>query len=424
MDVRDRYEAQQLERRRLALALRRGTQHESLLRETHPERYVLGGLGVALLVFLGAAVTGLVSPRAPAGWDDPGSLVLDRSSGQRYVVDPAKVLRPVLNETSLRLIFPNGAPAAVSVTDRLVRGAQRGAPVGRTDVPFEPPTLLAADAPSQRCQAGGKVVVVLGTRASGAAGPVLVRQGAAVALLTAGRLLPVADATALARLGYTAAQVVAVAPVVLETVPVSPALTALTVAAGDLALPPLQREGALVTGDPSGTSYVVAGGRLRALANRTAVQLAFGPLPPAGMVVPDAAIATAPHGDPVAPAGVPEVPPAVSVPPPGGVLCVDRAGAARVGAALPAGVGLPQGAAGLSTPQGSGLLLATSQEAVRQASAQSPLLLVTGGVSYPITDEEALRALGYTPQQVRVVSPAYAQLAPAAPALQPIKVLP
>lgn len=67
MDVRDRYEAQVLERRRLALALRRGTEHSSLLREAHPNRLVAAGLGVALLAVVGAGIAGLASPAGAQG---------------------------------------------------------------------------------------------------------------------------------------------------------------------------------------------------------------------------------------------------------------------------------------------------------------------------------------------------------------------
>ncbi len=422
VDLRDRYDAQQLERRRLALALRRGTQHDSLLREAHPVRFVLGGLGVALLVLLVAAVVGLVAPREPAGWRDPGRLVLDAAAGQRYVVDPQGVLRPVLNETSLRLLYPGAVPTPVTVADDLVRRARRGAPVGRTDVPFEPPTLLAAGTPQQRCQSGDTTVAVLGGAGSGAGAAVLVRRGTDLALLTGRRLYPLADPVAAQRLGLAPELAVPVPAVLLEQVRPGPALQSLTVPVDpDPAVPALQREGTLVTGATSGASYVVAGGRLRALPNRTAVQLVFGPEPPAAVTVPEAALRTAPRGDAVVPAGVPRVPPTPAVLPAGGALCVSSTGDARVLAALPGrGALRPDATSAVATPAGAGLLLAASAAARERPSEQAPVVLVAEGRAYPITSEQVLHGLGYASAQVQVVSAAFAGLAPAAPVLQEI----
>ena len=73
------------------------------------------------------------------------------------------------------------------------------------------------------------------------------------------------------------------------------------------------------------------------------------------------------------------------------------------------------------TPQGTGLLLATSPAALERPSEQAPVVLVTGGRAYPITSEQVLHGLGYTARQAQVVSPALAALAPAAPVLQEIK---
>lgn len=144
MDTRDRYEAQVLERRRMALALRRGSAHSSLLREPHPMRALFGGVGVALVAVVAAAVTGLVGTRAPKGWDSVGNLVLDQDSGQRYIVTAGPVLRPVLSDLSVLLAYSGGAPSPVKVKHKVLAGARRGDPLGRADAPYSPPRLLAA----------------------------------------------------------------------------------------------------------------------------------------------------------------------------------------------------------------------------------------------------------------------------------------
>ncbi len=430
MDVRDRYEAQALERRRLALALRRGTQHSSLLREAHPNRLVAAGLGVALLAVVGAGVSGLASPRAPKGWDTPGNVVLDGGTGQRFVVAPDRVLRPVLSETSLRLVFPGGAPAPVTVKSRVLRDARRGAPVGRSDVPFEPPALLGPDAVQQRCQTKTLTALLAGGAAA-AGGPqaVLVRtkRGGTV-LLAGGRALRVADSLALSRLGYRPDQAIPTDDLLLGTVPSGPVLAAprIAVATGAAAKsPPLRRQGALLTAAPSGRSFVVDRGRLRPLRDRTAVQLVFGPSPPGALPVPDAAVGTAPRGAPVLAAGAPADPPTPAVRRPDGALCVDGKGAARVLPRLPSkGLG-PAPVAGqeraVLLPAGQGLLLANSAEAVKSPGQQAPVLLLVDGRAFPVTSGQVIMGLGYRLDQVAVVPRALTALARRAPLLEQIE---
>lgn len=425
VDTRDRYEAQVLERRRMALALRRGSSHSSLLREPHPTRALLGGVGIALLAVVAAAITGLVGSRAPKGWDRVGNLVLDQDSGQRYIVTAGPVLHPVLSDLSVLLAYSGGAPAPVKVKHKVLTGTRRGDPLGRPDAPYAPPRLLPVDAEQERCVAGPLTAVLLGGAAPSAPPvPVLVRSGPGTFLLAGGSAYRIHDDLSLGRLGYAPAAVVPVPPLLLATAHAGPPLAAPAVGVGPPNPNPLQREGALVTDAGTGASYVVAQGRLRLLANRTAVQLVYGPQPPPAVSVPDAAVKTAPQGEPVVAGSVPDVPPPVAPPGPRAVLCVDGTGHSRVLNALPTGdlspVPRPEARRALLLPKDGGLLAATTPLALTQPDTSRPVYLLAQGKAFPLESPDLVRSLGYSTADVRLVTPDLLALVPKAPVLQAI----
>ena len=406
MDTRDRYEAQVLERRRMALALRRGTVHSTLLREPHPNRLLLGGVGIALIIVVAAAITGLVGTRAPKGWDRAGNFVLDQDSGQRYVVTGGPVLHPVLSDLSVALLYPGGAPAAVKVRHKALASVRRGDPVGRADAPYSPPQLLDATAGQQRCRRAGLTALLVGGGVPTApVSALLVRTGQTLSLLSDGSIFPLRGALTLPRLGYRASDVVTVTRLQVGTATPGPPLAAVVVPAPNPAAPPLQREGALITNAATGASFVVSGGRLRPLPNRTAVQLVFGPRPPAPVPVPGAAIRTAPKGPTVTANGVPDVPPSVPRPTAADVVCVDGSGRARLLAALPDdGLRPAPAAAGtgaLLLPPGKGLLVATTTQALTRPDDEHPVFLLADGKAFPIGSEQLVGALGYRPSDIR-----------------------
>lgn len=414
-----------LERRRMALALRRGSRHSSLLREAHPTRLLLGGVGIALVVVVAAAITGLVGTRAPKGWDDVGNLVLDQDSGQRYIVTAGPVLHPVLSDLSVLLAYSAGAPAPVKVKHDVLSGVRRGDPLGRADAPYSPPQLLSATAEQERCLAGPLTAVLIGGKAPAAPpAAVLLRSGAATFLLSGGSAFRVQDPLSLSRLGYAENAVVPAPALLLETTKMGPPLAAPAIVAGPPKGNPLQREGSLVTDAATGASYVVNHGRLRLLANRTAVQLVYGPRPPVATRVPDAAVRTAPKGAPVASDQVPDVPPAAAVPGPGAALCVDGAGNSRVLSGLPAsGLGPPPGAdarGALLLPKDGGLLVATTPLALTQPDPSRPVYLLAQGKAFPLGSPELIRALGYRDSDIRLATPDLLALVPKAPVLEAI----
>ncbi|MGW3043774.1 type VII secretion protein EccB [Kitasatospora sp. NPDC001159] len=61
------------------------------------------GLAIGLLIGVGVGIYGLVSPGGATGWQKPGTLVVVKESGARYLYAGGQ-LRPVLNQASARLL--------------------------------------------------------------------------------------------------------------------------------------------------------------------------------------------------------------------------------------------------------------------------------------------------------------------------------
>src|SRR5262249_60998194 len=64
------------------------------------------GVMVAILVAAGFGIFGLLRPGGKEGWKAPGTLVVEKETGTRYVYIPTDgALHPVLNYASARLIL-------------------------------------------------------------------------------------------------------------------------------------------------------------------------------------------------------------------------------------------------------------------------------------------------------------------------------
>src|SRR5690348_16690150 len=62
------------------------------------------GLILAVLAVLGFAMFGLIYPGGATAWRKPGTLILEKDTGTRYVLVGGQ-LRPVLNYASARLLL-------------------------------------------------------------------------------------------------------------------------------------------------------------------------------------------------------------------------------------------------------------------------------------------------------------------------------
>ncbi|MFI8292550.1 type VII secretion protein EccB [Streptomyces sp. ms191] len=117
-----------------------------------PLRAVVPGLVVGALVLAGFGAWGMFSPKAPKGWDKPGTkVIVGKQSTTRYVVlttgkgsGKKTLLHPVLNLASARLLLTPQEFAVIQVDDKVLDGGNppRGPILG---IPYAPDRLPGAD---------------------------------------------------------------------------------------------------------------------------------------------------------------------------------------------------------------------------------------------------------------------------------------
>ncbi|OIK26146.1 type VII secretion protein EccB [Streptomyces malaysiense] len=102
------------------------------------------GAGLVVLLSLGFLAYGKLSPVTTAAWREPGSIVVEKETGTRYLFLDGR-LRPVRNYASA-LLLTGKAAAVRTVTAEALSGVPHGAPVGIDGAPDSlptPATLLA-----------------------------------------------------------------------------------------------------------------------------------------------------------------------------------------------------------------------------------------------------------------------------------------
>ncbi|MFE3501141.1 type VII secretion protein EccB [Kitasatospora sp. NPDC059160] len=130
---RDQVQAHLFVMGRLATGMLRGAPDAPDVPTGRTSRGIVTGLVVAALAALIAAVYGVLVPGGATGWKKPGTLVLVKESGARYLyVDGA--LHPVLNEATARLLA--GDQLTVDqVSVHSLADTPRGTPLGIPGAP-------------------------------------------------------------------------------------------------------------------------------------------------------------------------------------------------------------------------------------------------------------------------------------------------
>ncbi|MEV7598029.1 type VII secretion protein EccB [Kitasatospora sp. NPDC089797] len=427
---------------------------------TRTTRGAVVGLAVGLLVGVGVGVYGLVKPGGATGWQKPGTLVVVKESGARYLFAGGQ-LHPVLNQASARLLAGDRFRSA-EVSAASLAGAPRGPVVGIVGAPDGLPAerdLGPADwsACAVTAQQGGRTVPQLalsvGRRPGGrpladdqavlAAGP----DGAPQLLWRGHRLRIDAADGGLQALGYATAAPRPVPAGFLAALPAGPDLKAPELPGRGTPGPALaglpSRVGQLFAG-PGGEHYLLARDGLVPLDDtvfrlvqgdpRTqqdaygGAVVAPGPVGPADLAAHAAPAATAAAW---AGAGLPPRPPqsvpvgdrqapCAEVHPASGPDTVALTLADGVGGAPPAvepGVAPACGGADLIAVRPGGGALAVSATG---SGAGSTLYLVTdAGVKYPLPSSGAVKQLGYAKSVPTAVPHRLLDLLPTGPSLDP-----
>ncbi|HET6500287.1 MAG TPA: type VII secretion protein EccB [Amycolatopsis sp.] len=95
------------------------------------------GVAVAVLLCVGFAVYGLISPGGATTWQAPGSIVVEKETGNRYLYLNG-TLFPTRNTASAMLFYGNGDGHVVDVSRNSLAGVPHGPEVG---IPGAPDTI-------------------------------------------------------------------------------------------------------------------------------------------------------------------------------------------------------------------------------------------------------------------------------------------
>jgi type VII secretion protein EccB len=445
---------------RVVSALTRG---EPDAAETPMRRFSAGAVGgviVAVVTAAGFAVVGLLFAGSGSAWRTPGTLIVEKETGTRYLLID-QTLHPVANYASARLLL--GADTRVAtVAAKTLAGVPHGSPVGIPGAPDalpDPARLAGRDWLVCSTATGADPAVrddiaLGGARTVTAPAPdsalVVRTPDGALYLVWHGRRLRIPSRAALVALGYGAAEPWPVSPLWAAVLPVGDDLAAPDVPRRGEAGPPVggtqTRIGQVLevptaTASPAGHFLVLPDGLAPLSATETALILgdpkshdAYPGTPVAAIRVSAGDAAAASPSARKAPTGLPATPPALTQPVPDSPrsLCVqlaldpdgalttasvaltDRAPAPRPG--QPGRT--PTGGEIRLTP-GSGILARTP---ITSADRESHLFLVTDlGIKYPLASAEAAAALGYPnpDQQAAAIPGTLLGLLPTGPLLDP-----
>ncbi|MER8041268.1 type VII secretion protein EccB [Streptomyces sp. NPDC094032] len=457
---RDQVQAHLFVMSRLEAGMLRGEPDAADLTPRRTHRGIRTGLFIALAIALVMGLYGAIRPGGASGWRKPGTLVVVKETGARYLFVGGS-LRPVLNEASARLVAGERMSVA-QVSANSLAGTPRGGPVGIVGAPDGLPAAgrltrgdwLVCGTVSRTPSGGARATLAVAVGADRTGTPLTPEQGVLVVtpdgarhLLWQGRRLRIDTANgADTALGFGAVTPYPVTAVFLNALPAGPDLAPPGIAGRGTPGPALGGRattvGQLFAG-PSGEPYVLTRGGLAALdatrfdllrgdprtqreAYRGAAPVAL-PVGAADLAAHPAPAGTVPDG------GLPTTPPqpvamaagravCTAVKPSGGsprtlVTVVDAASVAGAPPVPRPGVVAGCGVADrVAVPPGGGAFVRALSGA---GAAGAGYLVADDGVKYPVPSPEAAKALGYGAAVPVGVPAALLSLLPTGPGLEP-----
>jgi type VII secretion protein EccB len=416
-------------------------------------RGAVGGLALGVLVALVVTVIGVFKPGGSTAWSKPGTLVVVKETGARYLY-LGGALHPVLNQASAKLLAGDQLTVQ-QLSESSLSGVERGAPVGLLGAPDGLPA--AADLGEQQAWLvcvgpAAKLSVAIGPHGEGT--PLTPTQGLLVAapdgshdLLWQGRRLRVdVHGGAEQALGYATATPVPVSAAFLDTLPAGPDLAAPDLAGRGTPGPVLAarptRIGQLFE-VPGGSRYVLTQGGLVALSTleyellrgdpRIQRDAYAGAAPTPAAIGPEDLAAHSASGQPND--QLPAEPPALVTPNAGQALCSDLHPATDPGATRSSVTLLDSTALGGQPPAVQPGVAAACAPADRIAvrpgggalvratlaggsAGDARFLVADNGVRYPVP-AAATKQLGYAAVTPAAVPAALLALLPTGPSLDP-----
>ncbi len=241
---RDQLTSYQFQRRRLVRSLVVGDPEST----ERPDRRLLisAGVGaiVAVLALAVMAVLGILRPGSSTSWKDGRSIIVEKETGTRFVLDAKGVLHPTLNYSSAVLFLSGRAPAKTTARSSL-KGVPRGVPVGIPGAPDALPeeknlvtgpwtacSQVALDGSASSPILSVDVGAVMpGDPLPPSAGLLVqeVGSGGRRFLLAEGRRFAIASPAVESAFGWANGAVIPVTPAWLDTVPAGPDLKPLVV---------------------------------------------------------------------------------------------------------------------------------------------------------------------------------------------------
>lgn len=166
---RDHVHAHQFQMGRMSSALVFGDPGSDEIPARRALTGLLVGVLVGVLALAGFAVYGWLVPGGDTSWREPGAIVVEKQTGNRFVYLGGR-LRPVPNLTSAMLLSDGGTVRLVSAAS--LASTPRGPMIGLVDAPQSPPDPKALVAgPWLACTSGSDPVTAPVPAASRSAGP-------------------------------------------------------------------------------------------------------------------------------------------------------------------------------------------------------------------------------------------------------------
>lgn len=400
-----------------------------------------GGIGIAVLVMAIVLIVTLFTGRGSDDWrSEPGTLVVDEDSGNRYLLINGR-LRPVLNYASARLLV-EGSPPVANVSAEDLADFPKGAPIGIPGAPDTLPSGTAAAQPWTVCAGvdeddpGVAVTVgkLSGVRELRADEAVLVTTGTEQYLAWQGTRLRIVGSWVPRALGMDPAKAVTVDSAWLNTLPAGPDLGTMPVEHGGV--------GPVVAGQPTvlgqlvtvpdavgDHTYVVAGGGLVPVSLTVATLLGADPATataPAIALTPAQLATQTVLPAPVWQAELPADPPS-ALDTDGQVPCVRWAGEEATLVAAPgmAGAAVSSAQAGITRDgRVADLVEVTPGAGVIARTRPAPgvpgagvYLVTEAGAKFPVAGEKAAEALGFSVDAAELVPAELLALLPTGPVL-------